>query len=215
MGLDMYLKAERKVPGLNTEGLDFDRDENPPSVYLSGYSFAGEEEQKRYAEALKASGLESVAEKDSPGLYVMAGDPPKVLATVAYWRKANAIHKWFVDECQGGVDECQLSDPISREKLVELRGLCQRVVDSCQLVEGKVVNGYTGTPQGWEPIIEDGKTVANPAVAEEVLPTASGFFFGGTDYDEYYMGDITRTIAHIDRVLQAPDDTVFRYRSSW
>jgi len=24
-----------------------------------------------------------------------------------YWRKANAIHKWFVKNCQGGVDECQ------------------------------------------------------------------------------------------------------------
>lgn len=26
---------------------------------------------------------------------------------VGYWRKANAIHKWFVDNAQDGVDECQ------------------------------------------------------------------------------------------------------------
>jgi hypothetical protein len=30
-----------------------------------------------------------------------------VIEDVAYWRKANAIHKWFVDNCQDGVDECQ------------------------------------------------------------------------------------------------------------
>ena len=26
---------------------------------------------------------------------------------VMYWRKANAIHNWFVQNCQNGVDECQ------------------------------------------------------------------------------------------------------------
>lgn len=26
---------------------------------------------------------------------------------VAYWRKANAIHKWFVDNVQEGNDNCQ------------------------------------------------------------------------------------------------------------
>lgn len=44
---------------------------------------------------------------------------------VAYWRKANAIHGWFVKECAGGVDECQ---PIyvSRESLVTLRDLANQ-----------------------------------------------------------------------------------------
>ena len=46
---------------------------------------------------------------------------------VMYWRKANAIHGWFVNECGGGVDECQ---PIyvSRKSLVKLRDLCSAVV---------------------------------------------------------------------------------------
>ena len=26
---------------------------------------------------------------------------------VAYWRKFNALHGWFVENCGGGVDECQ------------------------------------------------------------------------------------------------------------
>ena len=47
---------------------------------------------------------------------------------VLYWRKANAIHGWFVNECAGGVDECQ---PIyvSRESLVKLRDLCNQAAN--------------------------------------------------------------------------------------
>ena len=46
---------------------------------------------------------------------------------VAYWRKANAIHGWFVNTLAGGVDECQ---PIyvSLDKLIELRELANSVV---------------------------------------------------------------------------------------
>ena len=45
---------------------------------------------------------------------------------VAYWRKANAIHGWFVN-LDGGKDECQ---PIyvSLDKLKELRELANSVV---------------------------------------------------------------------------------------
>lgn len=35
--------------------------------------------------------------------------PCYVEVELAYWRKANAIHKWFVDNVQDGIDECQES----------------------------------------------------------------------------------------------------------
>jgi len=38
---------------------------------------------------------------------------------VAYWRKFNALHNWFVERVQGGVDECQLSE-IDDDTLVAL-----------------------------------------------------------------------------------------------
>ena len=44
------------------------------------------------------------------------------------WRKANAIHGWFVDRCQDGRDECQESY-VSRDKLRELVKLCQEALD--------------------------------------------------------------------------------------
>lgn len=47
---------------------------------------------------------------------------------VVYWRKANAIHRWFVDNCQGGVDDCREAY-VSREQLEELLDTVKRVLD--------------------------------------------------------------------------------------
>ena len=51
----------------------------------------------------------------------------EVTVRVGYWRKANAIHKWFVDNVQEGEDNCH-SYYVSREKLQELRDTCERVL---------------------------------------------------------------------------------------
>ena len=32
-----------------------------------------------------------------------------IVIEIGYWRKCNAIHKWFVDNVQNGIDECQES----------------------------------------------------------------------------------------------------------
>ena len=40
-----------------------------------------------------------------------------------YWRKANAIHKWFVDNVQDGLDECK-EHYVTREQLTALRDAC-------------------------------------------------------------------------------------------
>jgi len=44
-----------------------------------------------------------------------------------YWRKANHIHKWFVDHVQEGEDNCN-SYFVSREQLKELMELCKKVL---------------------------------------------------------------------------------------
>lgn len=51
-----------------------------------------------------------------------------IVEDVMQWRKANHIHNWFVVNCQGGVDECQ-EVYVSREQLLELADLCERVVN--------------------------------------------------------------------------------------
>ena len=57
----------------------------------------------------------------------MHGAINEVSAEVMYWRKANAVHNWFVKTCQDGRDECQTSY-VSREQLTQLRDLCREVL---------------------------------------------------------------------------------------
>ena len=46
----------------------------------------------------------------------------EVVVEAMYWRKANAIHAWFVKNCQDGTDDCG-NYWVAREQLQELREL--------------------------------------------------------------------------------------------
>lgn len=110
---------------------------------------------------------------------------------VGYWRKANAIHNWFVHNVQNGEDNCG-EYYVEWERLVELKELVDQVC-------------------------------ADHSLAESLLPTTSGFFFGSTDYDEYYFQDLeyTRDLLQeiIDYGMAVRDDTFsggdYYYHSSW
>lgn len=104
---------------------------------------------------------------------------------VGYWRKANAIHKWFVDHVQNGQDDCGQHFVADRH-LEELYNVCNQVL-------------------------------ADPSKASELLPTQSGFFFGSTEYSDWYMDDIRDTLAIISRALEMRKDpgVEIHYHSSW
>lgn len=134
---------------------------------------------------------------------------------VGYWRKANHIHSWFVENVQDGEDNCH-SYYVDKEKLEELKSLCETIISSTKLVNGKVWNGQRGTPDGWEDIWEDGLVMEDSMIAEELLPTQKGFFFGSTQYDEYYWQDLLNTIEICQSALDMYDgDTEIYYQSSW
>jgi hypothetical protein len=158
MGLDMYLSAIK---------------------YVSGYDFSNSKEKTAYKRLLTAFGL---TEADKLQKHTPSGE---LKLTVAYWRKANAIHKWFVDNVQDGRDECQNSY-VEREQLEKLVTLCEEVL-------------------------------ADHSQAQSLLPSASGFFFGSTDYDEWYYHDLKETISQINSVLKNDKfkDCSFEYHSSW
>jgi hypothetical protein len=107
----------------------------------------------------------------------------EVMVEAGYWRKANAIHKWFVDNVQEGEDDCG-NYYVGREQLAELRELCQKVL-------------------------------ADRSLAAEMLPPQSGFFFGGTDIDDWYFRDLEQTVKIIDNALTMPESWDFEYTSSW
>lgn len=131
---------------------------------------------------------------------------------VAYWRKANAIHRWFVDNVQDGEDDCG-EYYVSHEKLAELVELCKDVVSKAIMLEGEIVNGYTFDKNGKKPIIVKGKNIVNKKEIASILPAQEGFFFGSTDYDEYYLEDMKRTVEILKPLLKEKGD--FYYHSSW
>lgn len=126
-----------------------------------------------------------------PAMAVEGVDVNKVKYIIeesAYWRKANAIHKWFVDNIQGGKDDCG-EYYVSREQLKEL----------FDVVVG-VLSAHT----------ED--------VALEKLPPQGGFFFGSTAIDEYYWEDLEDTKKQLTEIMSIPvekDDGDYYYQSSW
>lgn len=61
------------------------------------------------------------------GRLLNLGTVAYVEVEAGYWRKANAVHNWFVQKVQGGKDECQESY-VSEEQLQELRAACQEVL---------------------------------------------------------------------------------------
>lgn len=150
-------------------------------------------------------------------------DPKKVAyieEEVMYWRKANQIHKWFVDNCQDGEDDCRTAW-VSHDQLKELVDICKRILKSSELIEGEVVESYTFSDDGKKiKNMTKGKVMANTALAEELLPSQSGFFFGGTDYDEWYYKDLKDTVEALEPLLDDQDSdamvgTTFYYSSSW
>ena len=69
-------------------------------------------------------------------------------------------------------------------------------------------------------LIEDCQAVLdNHDLAEEILPTEGGFFFGSTEYDEYYFDDLEYTVKELTRLLEEvpPEDfdNGFIYYYEW
>lgn len=186
MGLDMYLYAEQ---------------------YVSGYDFNPDAETEKYRDLVSAFNAEDVVDDSTPSAYVKF--------TVGYWRKANAIHKWFVEHCQDGVDDCR-DAWVGREQLAELKETSEAVLKSLKMKDGKVYAGSTIHPDGRvEERYIDGKVATFTEVAQDLLPTGDGFFFGGTDYDDWYATYLQDTINIVEKALKLSDDWTFEYHSSW
>jgi hypothetical protein len=176
-------------------------------MYVGGWEFAPEHERRIYTGLVDDFDVREYLEPDSPSANVQF--------TIGYWRKANAVHKWFVDNVQGGVDECQPAY-VPREKLVELRTICLRVLNALELEQqGTQPVAHISETGKFETVEEPHHVAVDPSVAEEQLPTQEGFFFGSTAYDEYYVADLEHTVQLCNRALSMPEGWEFEYQSSW
>ncbi len=102
-------------------------------MYLTARCFVPRHEvvTRRKADAV----LNLFAEVDISKVDVYSG--VAVEFQVGYWRKANAIHRYFVDEVWGGADECNRFE-VDRLHLERLRDLCKAVLANPELAEDKL-----------------------------------------------------------------------------
>ena len=126
--------------------------------------------------------------------------PKEITYEVGYWRKANQIHNWFVQNVQDGEDDCK-EYYVTPESIIELYEVVSEVLAS-----------------------------GSKEVAEDKLPPQSGFFFGSYDIDEWYWQDLEHTKQVLQPLIDAFNEASemgyesykhpihqfeFYYRSSW
>ena len=122
----------------------------------------------------------------------------------------------FTDGSLKMYDDCEIYE-VSKEQLEELLTLCKIVLENSKLIDAQVKNGQTYVDGEWVDNYEDGQVIENNVIARKLLPTASGFFFGSTEYDQWYLEDIKHTIAVLEDCLRDTDfeHEVVMYSSSW
>jgi hypothetical protein len=161
MGLDMYLNAEK---------------------YIGGWDHSADEEKTLFKQIIQAVGTEELSTPHHPGITVRT--------VVAYWRKVNAVHSWFVRELANGVDECQdIYVPVEEMK---------RLISECEAALELYDAGK---------LEETGQRMA----------PQSGFFFGDTSIDEWWAEGLKDTIQQLTPLLdpKISKEFDFYYRASW
>jgi hypothetical protein len=138
--------------------------------------------------------------KDIVAPFVPEWSVKEVSYRVGYWRKANAIHNWFVQNVQDGEDDCK-EYYVCPDYIQELYDVVCEVLES-----------------------------GSAEVAADKLPPQSGFFFGGTEIDEWYFSDLEYTKRMLQPLIDAYNQAKelgpksythpiyqyeFYYQSSW
>ncbi len=149
--------------------------------YHRGYNEVTRTENNRYTNVIEAAGIKV---KDNIASSVA------VEYTAIYWRKANQIHGWFVNELADGVDECQRIR-VTRDDLLSLHRICGQLIDT-----------------------------RSTELAMELLPPMEGFFFGTYQIDEWYWRDVEETHKQLTELLdEITEDNRWNYsieyQASW
>lgn len=153
---------------------------------------------------------------------------------VGYWRKANHIHRWFVENIQKGNDDCGDYD-VYVEDVEELYTKC---MDILKRLHGKkftitdehrdfvmkyaeergveVEDTVTFDIEKMEKFYKDSnlrmynREMETDEEFEEfcndILPTQNGCFFGSTTVSWWYFDDIIKTVLIIDKMRRLAEE---------
>ena len=105
MGLDMYIQVSKEMPrNLAKTFMRLESGLRPEDEIF--HDFLNEWDKQKQADPTDTVCLRGIA---------------------AYWRKANVIHNWFVQNVQGGNNDCK-AYVVSTKKLKSLLRLCEQAV---------------------------------------------------------------------------------------
>lgn len=157
MGLDMYLEAKKYIGG------EYSEISQDITIRLKE-KWAKEERQ----------------------VVLNTKDISEITMPLAYWRKANSIHRWFVEHCFDGnyYDYQGENIDVSVEQIKELKNLCKDVLEKLK----KAIS------------IDEKKEIA-----DNMLPMQDGFFFGFDEGERgirWYEEDMINTIKMLDEALK-------------
>ena len=112
----------------------------------------------------------------------------EIRCQIGYFRKFNALHSYIVKTFADGLDNCQ-DILLYRKDVEQIKKVLDEVLNAHQQVEK----------------------------AKEILPTQSGFFFRGTDYDEFYFDDVKDAADLMQSFLDNLDFESYQlvYQASW
>lgn len=208
MGLDMYVTIRHKDTQSKLEAYE---------AWEQKYSY---EEFQRLTEEQVEEYRNSEPECDA----AMYGNE------LMYWRKANQIHNWFVQNCQGGVDDCG-HYAITVADLMKLKELCEKILTMTEKRKEMRYTSFGATEKEEVDVLY--LTSEGVEYATEHLPSRTGFFFGGTEYDDWYVWTLENTIEQINDTLDTLNceygfalnsdlvtgeykgDYIIEYSSSW
>lgn len=106
---------------------------------------------------------------------------------IIYWRKANAIFKW-IDTHIKKIENLE-EIPITKEQLLQLKKDCEKAIEAYK--KGDI------------------------ETCKKIMPTQEGFFFGSTEYDEWYLKELEYTVEEIKNKIENKDHKWYIFQAWW
>lgn len=110
---------------------------------------------------------------------------PRITKILAYFIKVNFLVSWFEKHC--GLDNNEIFSIFGKADIADLIETCEEVLTHREKDEDKGVQ-----------------------FAKDNLPTCSGFFFGSTEYANWYFDDVECVLDDFSKIYEnATDDDQF------
>jgi hypothetical protein len=132
---------------------------------------------------------------------------------IMYWRKANQIHGWFVDNTSVLEEEVKYS--VTKQDLENLLNTCEQVLEILNKSKKKVIQVENGWSSGERTFCDVDVFDCEDEIMD-LLPPTQGFFYGSSDINTYYEDTINETVRFLEREIPLCDEyDEFEYYASW